>query len=73
MSNNDDIVGLMFLAALVAAVVSYGLTSNYHDRYYKNKAIEFGAAQYNSQTGDFEWIRWKDKAVEEVEELEELE
>jgi hypothetical protein len=71
MSNHDDIVGPMFFAGLViGAVVSCGLTSNYHDRYYKNKAIEFGAAQYNSQTGDFEWIRWKDKAVEEVEELE---
>jgi len=51
---NDDaiasfVIGLMLGLVLMFAV---GVTVSQH---YKNKAVKNGAAQYNSNTGEFEW------------------
>ena len=56
---NDDAVASFFIGLIVGVVVSAGIGGAVVG-HYKSKSIEYGAAQYDPNTGEFEWKKVSD-------------
>ena len=54
--NSNQIATYLFAGVFLGLVVGFILTANVHD-HWRTTATEQGCAQYNSKTGDFEWLK----------------
>jgi hypothetical protein len=50
----DDAVASFFIGIVVGFIVATGIGVAAVE-HYKSKSVDHGAAQYNSNTGEFEW------------------
>lgn len=54
---------LVVMFAAIAAFMASGMTADCYSDYYQREAVKHGAAEYDSQTG--QW-RWKDEKESEA-------
>ena len=51
--NKDDLIAGLIIGAIIGAGISIGITSTV----YQQDALKAGAAEYNQQTGYFQWVQ----------------